>query len=217
MCSSSNQNDSFTMKKFLLTLLFIMLCSGFILPLYAVHYYYKQITLDEGLSSTVYCTLVDERGFVWIGTQSGLGRFDGYELKSYVHKANDPNSLPDNLIHKIVEDKQHNIWVLTERGMARYQRDNDNFVVPTDEAGRSIVAFSFCHSADGILFGSYNKIYQYSYKDSSLRLVQQFSTKRYFGILAFDFWDSQTLICCNRWQGLLLLDIVTGEYKLPPL
>ena len=80
MCSSSNQNDSFTMKKFLLTLLFIMLYSGFILPLYAVHYYYKQITLDEGLSSTVYCTLVDERGFVWIGTQSGLGRFDGYEL-----------------------------------------------------------------------------------------------------------------------------------------
>lgn len=217
MYSNSNHSDSFTMKKNLLTLLFIMLYSGFILPLYAVHYYFKQITLDEGLSSTVYCTLVDERGFVWIGTQSGLGRFDGYELKSYVHKANDPNSLPDNLIHKIVEDKQHNIWVLTEKGIACYQYDNDNFVIPKDETGERIVAFSFCHSADGILFGSYNKVYKYSYKDLSLRLVQQFSTERSFGILALDFWDSQTLLCCNRWQGLLLLDIATGECRIPPL
>ena len=49
-----------------------------------------------------------------------------------------------------------------------------------------------------------------------MRLVQQFSTKRNFSILALDFWDSQTLLCCNRWQGLLLLDIATGEYRLPP-
>lgn len=201
---------------FLRVLLFVILHSGSILPLYAVHYYYKQIALNESLSSTVYCTLVDEQGFVWIGTQTGLGRFDGYELKSYVHNANEVNSLPSNWVHKIVEDKQHNIWVLTEKGMARYQRESDDFVIPTNKSGEKIVAFSFCHSTDGILFGSYNKIYHYSYEDSSLQLVHQFSTERYFGIMALDFWDSQTLLCCNRWQGLLLLDITTGKYKLPP-
>lgn len=138
------------MKKILLTLLFIYIISSFILPVHAVHYYYKQIALGDGLSSTVYCTLVDKQGFVWIGTQAGLGRFDGYELKSYVHDPDNPHSLPDNLIYNIVEDKQHNIWVLTERGIACYQRQSDNFIVPTDEKGKRIIAFSFCRSAEGM-------------------------------------------------------------------
>ncbi len=204
------------MKKILLTLLFIYIISGFILPVHAVHYYYKQIALGDGLSSTVYCTLVDKQGFIWIGTQAGLGRVDGYELKSYVHDPDNPYSLPDNLIYNIVEDKQHNIWVLTERGIACYQRQSDNFIVPTDEKGKRIIAFSFCRSAEGMFFGSYNKVYHYNYKDSSLRLVQQFSTTPSYSIMGLEFWDSHTLLCCNRWQGLCLLDLTTGECKRAP-
>ena len=70
--------------------LYIVLCIAFItqmagvLPLQAGHYYYKQISLKEGLPSTVRCILTDEQGFVWIGTRSGLGRFDGHELKKYI-------------------------------------------------------------------------------------------------------------------------------------
>lgn len=204
------------MKKHFLSLLFVLLYSSFIFPLHAVHYYYKQIAFGENLSSTVFCTLTDEQGFVWIGTQSGLGRFDGYELKSYVHKTDDPSSLPDNLIHKIIEDEQHNIWVLTDKGIACYQRQSDNFVIPTDKNGKRVIAYSFCYSSDGILFGSNNKVYHYRYKDSSLRLMQQFSTKFGYSIMALDFWDSKTLLCCNRWQGILLLDIATGKCRLPP-
>lgn len=69
----------------------VLLCVAFIiqftglLPLQAGHYYYKQISLKDGLPSTVRCILTDEQGFVWIGTRSGLGRYDGHELKKYVH------------------------------------------------------------------------------------------------------------------------------------
>lgn len=51
-------------------------------PLRAEHYYYKQISLKAGLPSTVHCIAADNRGFVWMGTRSGLGRFDGQELKN---------------------------------------------------------------------------------------------------------------------------------------
>ena len=84
--------------------LYIVLCIAFItqmagvLPLQAGHYYYKQISLKEGLPSTVRCILTDEQGFVWIGTRSGLGRFDGHELKKYIHHADDPHSLPHDLV-----------------------------------------------------------------------------------------------------------------------
>ena len=86
------------------------------LPLRAEHYYYKQISLKEGLPSNVRCILRDEQGFIWIGTKAGLGKFDGHQLKRYKHQANDPHSLLHNLIYQIAEDKQHNIWILTEKG-----------------------------------------------------------------------------------------------------
>ena len=126
--------------------LYIVLCIAFItqmagvLPLQAGHYYYKQISLKEGLPSTVRCILTDEQGFVWIGTRSGLGRFDGHELKKYIHHADDPHSLPHDLVLQIAEDEQYNIWILTDKGVARYQRQSDDFYLPTDEKGKNITA-----------------------------------------------------------------------------
>ena len=111
------------------SLFFIIQLVG-VLPLRAEHYYFKQISLKEGLPSNVRCILRDEQGFVWIGTKSGLGKFDGHELKRYKHQANDPNSLLHNLIYQIAEDKQHNIWVLTEKGIARYQRTRTGRISP---------------------------------------------------------------------------------------
>ena len=140
------------------SLFFIIQLVG-VLPLRAEHYYFKQISLKEGLPSNVRCILRDEQGFVWIGTKSGLGKFDGHELKRYKHQANDPNSLLHNLIYQIAEDKQHNIWVLTEKGIARYQQQSNDFTFPTDEDGKNITAYSFCLVPDGILFGGKDRIY----------------------------------------------------------
>ena len=52
-----------------------------VLPLRAEHYYFKQISLKEGLPSNVRCILRDEQGFVWIGTKSGLGKFRSEERR----------------------------------------------------------------------------------------------------------------------------------------
>lgn len=200
----------------LLYIAFFMQLAG-ILPIQAGHYFYKQISLKDGLPSTVRCILTDEQGFVWIGTRSGLGRYDGHELKKYIHQANNPDSsLPHNIINQITEDKQNNIWVLTDKGVACYQRQSDNFFIPTDEKGNNIWANSTCLIKDGVLFGSQNKFYFYSYQDSSLRLLQSLNQESNFNITQLSLWNDHTLLCCSRWQGLLLLDLNTGKYSLPP-
>lgn len=205
------------------TRIFILLCIAFfiqfagILSIQAGHYFYKQISLKDGLPSTVRCILTDEQGFVWIGTRSGLGRYDGHELKKYIHQANTPgSSLPHNLINQITEDKQNNIWVLTDKGVACYQRKSDDFFIPTDEKGNNVIAYSTCLTKNGVLFGSQNKVYFYSYQDSSLRLLQTFNREPNFNITLLSLWNDHTLLCCSRWQGLLLLDLNTGKYHLPP-
>ena len=86
------------------------------------------------------------------------GRYDGHELKKYVHQSNNPHSIPHNLIYQLIEDVQNNIWILTDKGVARYQRQSDDFLIPTDETGNNIIAYSVCLTDDGVLFGSKNKI-----------------------------------------------------------
>ena len=56
----------------------------------ANNYYFEQVALKEGLSTTVNCIYAEKNSFVWIGTRTGLGRFDGHELKKYTHSPENP-------------------------------------------------------------------------------------------------------------------------------
>ena len=134
------KNNPYTGFLTWLTVLFTVCC----LPLKASHYYYKQISLKEGLPSTVRCVYTEPKGFVWIGTNAGLGRFDGQKLRKYVHRQEDVHSLPHNYIHQITEDIQHNIWILTDGGIAQYRRSSDDFAIPLDDRGHPILAYSAC-------------------------------------------------------------------------
>lgn len=206
------KNNPYTGFLTWLTVLFTVCC----LPLKASHYYYKQISLKEGLPSTVRCVYTEPKGFVWIGTNAGLGRFDGQKLRKYVHRQEDVHSLPHNYIHQITEDIQHNIWILTDGGIAQYRRSSDDFAIPLDDRGHPILAYSTCLTEQGVIFGGRNRIYRYDYDSRSIKLLLDFSSDPYFAISAISRWDEETLLCCSRWQGLRLINLRSGERRLPP-
>ncbi len=53
---------------------------------------FTHLTTEDGLSqSKVTAILQDSRGFMWIGTQSGLNRYDGYEFTIYQHDPHNSN------------------------------------------------------------------------------------------------------------------------------
>lgn len=58
----------------------------------------------------------DRHGFLWIGTQGGLARWDGHRLRTFHRDPRDPDSLPGNNIRDIVEDEQGRLWVATLTG-----------------------------------------------------------------------------------------------------
>src|SRR5262252_2073847 len=67
----------------------------------------------EGLPhSSVRCTFQDSRGYLWIGTGDGLGRFDGYRFTTY----DTGDGLGNTYINGIAEDRQGRIWVATNGG-----------------------------------------------------------------------------------------------------
>jgi signal transduction histidine kinase/ligand-binding sensor domain-containing protein/CheY-like chemotaxis protein/AraC-like DNA-binding protein len=79
---------------------------------------FNSITPENGLSgSTVNCLLQDNTGFIWIGTDDGLNRFDGNEFKVFKHIPYSNNSISDNSIWALCEDTDKNIWIGTKQGL----------------------------------------------------------------------------------------------------
>lgn len=79
--------------------------------------------MEQGLSNqAVYALLQDRQGYIWVGTQSGLNRFDGRRFALFDRVPNDPNSLSDNFVNCLLEDRQGQIWIGHRQGLSRLDK-----------------------------------------------------------------------------------------------
>jgi len=102
---------------------------------------YRHIGAAEGLAqSSVYALLQDHRGFIWMGTQDGLHRYDGYQFEIYRPQAYDPSSLPHGMIQALLEDRQQRLWVGTYKGLARLDAGGRGFELPLGDASHEVRA-----------------------------------------------------------------------------
>ena len=84
--------------------------------------------ISEGLSQNTVTSIVqDKYGFIWVGTWSGLNRFDGVNFKIYLHTQGDTTGIGDNYIFDICEDSRGDLWVGTRNGLSRYNWETDDF------------------------------------------------------------------------------------------
>lgn len=87
---------------------------------------FNNITIEDGLSqSTVGKMYQDSRGYIWIGTEDGLDRYNGREFKHYKNDKYSENSLISNYIRAITEDRDGLMWVATLEGISRMNLDTD--------------------------------------------------------------------------------------------
>ncbi len=107
-------------------LLFSLVCSNLSLAQQQVRF--QNFNTRDGLShSQVNCLLEDSRGFLWIGTEFGLNRFDGVTFEKWYHIPGDSTSLINNNIYYITEDLRHHLWISTEKGISIYDIQTGRF------------------------------------------------------------------------------------------
>lgn len=89
---------------------------------------FSQIGSADGLPQKhVLCLLEDEMGFLWIGTEDGLYRYDGRQFKEFRSFPNDTTTLSHNYIVSMTEDKNGRIWVGTREGLCAYSKEQESF------------------------------------------------------------------------------------------
>ena len=90
--------------------------------------YFRNISVDKGLSqSTVFAIQQDALGFIWIGTQDGLNRYDSKGFKVYRPVKNDKNSLQSYYIRSLYTDHKGQLWIGGNKGISVYNYDTDSF------------------------------------------------------------------------------------------
>ena len=91
-------------------------------------YMFRHLGTENGLSNShVNAFLRDSEGFLWVGTELGLNRYDGYNFRTYKSERNNIGSLLVNDIRSLQEDGAGNIWVWASWVYVVYDRAKDNF------------------------------------------------------------------------------------------
>ena len=83
----------------------------------------------EKMSSNLVTSLCQDRtGYLWIGTEYGLNKFDGVNFTQYYSDDDDPSSLGDDLVRSVMCDSKGQVWVVSNRTVQRYDPLTDSFL-----------------------------------------------------------------------------------------
>ena len=125
---------------------------------------FERILADDGLShGTINSIIQDRRGFLWLGTSTGLLRYDGYTFKRYSHDPSDSTSISGDYVWSLCEDSSGDLWIGTSgRGLDRYVRSANRFVhyrnIPDDSTSLlgDEVTSVYADAGNEIWAGSWN-------------------------------------------------------------
>jgi signal transduction histidine kinase/ligand-binding sensor domain-containing protein/DNA-binding response OmpR family regulator len=124
---------------------------------------FHKFPLNEMLpGSSVKRVFQDHRGFIWFGTESGICRYDGYNLLIIKSDIEHPNLLTSGNILCIEQDKHKRIWFGTDRGVNVVDENNRIVTVIQDQKIQNLRINSIvCDSQNNVWIGSENGLFLY--------------------------------------------------------
>lgn len=174
-------------------------------------------------SSLINCITQDKYGFIWVGTEYGLSRFDGYRFTNYLHNEKDSTSITDNIISSFLVDKKGNLWIGCAKGLMRYNYETNDFTRLKFPDGRKPRIYSLVESHNGDILMGTAGFGLYSLRKDSKRIVheRQYAEREtdvFFTHIYEDqhhyFWQSSHLSTFSRFiksQG----KVARKDFKSP--
>jgi ligand-binding sensor domain-containing protein/two-component sensor histidine kinase len=139
---------------------------------------FRRLTTADGLPSNgINALFEDKTGFLWIGTDAGLARYDGKNIQIFQHQPDNKNSIADNNIYKITQDGKGHIWVMTATQLNKYDPVLQQWkrYSRSDPNGMRELAILFADSDGNIWWLKKNEGYRY--KDGASLVYQSYRVK----------------------------------------
>jgi ligand-binding sensor domain-containing protein/serine phosphatase RsbU (regulator of sigma subunit) len=194
----------------------MMPCKGILLFFFSVltsqvfsqDYNFRNFSSEDGLTqSYVYTIIQDVHGYLWVGTDNGLFRYDGFKFQNYLTG----DSLADNFITCGIGDGD-GLWFGHKNGRLSYFNGKKFLPVNNTQPDLSSITH-FAKSQD-------NQIWVSSYSDGLLKLskdkgvIKQYKFKDQTIIISFDFFDNTELLVGTN-SGLLYCRLKeSGEIEI---
>ncbi len=183
---------------------------------------------DDGLSqNTINVIYKDRLGFMWIGTQDGLNRFDGKTFKVFKKSHSGKNSIGANQITSLAEDAAGNLWIGTwQFGVSVYYPKADSFFVYHHQRGNeewlqdNAVAGLFFYDSSLLLIGYSNgSIDLFNIHTKTVTHLFVSPSEKTYNLFKTSFVKDRAgrVWAGSRRQGLLLLDIPGKKVHKFPL
>ena len=112
---------------------------------------FEHLGVEQGLTQeSVTRVLQDRQGYIWVGTQAGLNRYDGYRITVFKNDPGNAYSLQDSYIQALHEDAGGRLWVGSKGGLDRYDPAVRGFVHQPLKAGTMSVTHIIGDGKDGL-------------------------------------------------------------------
>ena len=162
--------------------------------------------------------LEDGYGFIWLGGDEGLVRYDGNSYRSYFHKLGEQNSLPETRVNTLFLDSQNRLWTISNnQKISRYRYETDDFIsypfFIDGEQKISLAAENLFEFQGELWLAGFNGIYKYvEEKDEFQWAFQQSSSldflKEYKIYTLFPLSDD-AIGAVTKTGGILLINLQT--------
>jgi signal transduction histidine kinase/ligand-binding sensor domain-containing protein/DNA-binding response OmpR family regulator len=143
------------MKGRFLSLIFISFSTAGAAFCQSFPYKFSYLTVDEGLSHTdVNDIAQDDKGYIWLATNFGLDRYDGYAVRKFYNSNVPLNNAFKNRVIKIHPSSDGSIWLSTEGGLQCFNPKTETFTdFSMDQVQSSPVLWNFFKPAGDLIYG----------------------------------------------------------------
>jgi signal transduction histidine kinase/CheY-like chemotaxis protein/ligand-binding sensor domain-containing protein len=161
---------------------------------------------------------------MWFGTQDGLNKYDGYQLRVYKNDKKNAASISNNFIKSIVQDKKGNMWIGTwGGGLNRFDRSTERFIRYVHDKNNAnslsndFVSMLYIDSNDNVWIGTesggLNKFNYTTNQFTSYKYEENKTSSLSDNYVRSIFEDSQHNIWVGTFQGgLNLLNSKTQSF-----
>lgn len=179
---------------------------------------FKSFNLNDELSSYQINDLAqDQFGFVWLGTNNGLFRFDGHELKKYLTPEELNFGINEYRISQVLPDYKGGMWINLNSHLCYYNQLSDSIHVivsqnRTKGLKSSYVSRILYDKDSTIFFVESDGIYQYIAQVDSFKTIFRLS-KGFISGVSFDR-DNNIWISANDDNQVFFFNKETKQYEL---